>query len=205
MADARDQDLSTGRMSAPDAVREKLRRAIVSGELAPGIQLKQDELAERFGFSRIPVREALRQLEAEGYVTIYPNRGAVVAELRLEDVLELLEIRLALESHALRLAVPRMVEMDIDAAEAILKAYDSESEPEKWGEMNWQFHSTLYAPCNVPKLLAMIQANYGHVSRFTRGMVSRAAGKEQPQREHYVLLTACRKGRVDRAVQLLAD
>ena len=193
------------KLSAPDAVREKLRRAIRSGKLAPGLQLKQDELAERFGMSRIPVREALRQLEVEGYVTIHPNRGAVVAELSLDEVVELMEIRTALECHALRLAIPQMSDLDLETAEGILRAYDEAPEPETWGEMNWAFHVTLYAPCDRPKLLAMIEANYGHVSRFIRGLVSRTVGKERPQHEHYQLLGACRKGDVDRALYLLGE
>ena len=193
------------KLSAPDAVREKLRRAIRSGKLAPGLQLKQDELAERFGISRIPVREALRQLEVEGYVTIHPNRGAIVAQLSLDEILELMEIRIALECHALRLAVPQMSDLDLETAEGILRSYDEEPEPETWGEMNWTFHVTLYAPCNRPKLLAMIEANYGHVSRFIRGTVSRTVGKVRPQQEHYQILGACRKADAERAVYLLGE
>src|SRR6187402_1183909 len=126
--------------STPDTVREALRRAISAGELAPGIQLRQDELAEKFGTSRIPVREALRQLEAEGFVTFLPNRGAVVSDLSVDEVVELLEIRIALECHALRLAIPVLGEIDLDEARKILQAYDSEPDPAKWGAFNWKFH-----------------------------------------------------------------
>jgi DNA-binding GntR family transcriptional regulator len=191
--------------STPGAVREALRRAIIAGEFAPGFQLRQEELAERFGTSRIPVREALRQLESEGFVTILPNRGAVVSGLSVDDVVELLEIRIALECHALRLAIPAMGEVDLDEANKILRSYDAEPDPEKWGAFNWTFHETLYAPCNRPRLLAMIEANYGHVSRFTRAFVSRATGKERPQREHYELLELCRSGEVEKAVRLLRE
>lgn len=202
---AKARDAAGGRVPAPDAVRDELRRAIGAGELAPGTQLRQDELAERFGTSRIPVREALRQLEAEGFVTIQPHRGAVVSTLSLDEVLELMDIRIALECHALRLAVPAMGEMDIEAAADILKSYDEEPEPERWGEMNWAFHATLYAPCDRPRLLAMIEANYGHVGRFTRSSVSRAAGKDRPQAEHHAILAACRRGEAERAVRLLGE
>ena len=104
------------RVSAPNTVREGLRRAILAGEFAPGSQLRQDELAQRFGTSRIPVREALRQLEAEGLVSILPNRGATVSSLSLDEVLELMEIRIALECRALRMAIPNMVDTDLDFA-----------------------------------------------------------------------------------------
>lgn len=191
--------------STPDAVREALRRAISAGELAPGIQLRQDELAEKFGTSRIPVREALRQLEAEGFVTFLPNRGAVVSDLSIDEVIELLEIRIALECHALRLAIPAMGDIDLDDAGAILRSYDEEPDPENWGAFNWRFHKSLYAPCNRPRLLAMIEANYGHVGRFTRALVSRATGKDRPQREHYQLLEFCRDGEIEKAVRLLRE
>jgi DNA-binding GntR family transcriptional regulator len=191
--------------STPDAVREALRLAISAGELAPGFQLRQDELAQRFGTSRIPVREALRQLEAEGFVTIQPNRGAVVSDLSVDEVVELLEIRIALECHALRLAIPAMGEVDLDEARKILRSYDKEPDPENWGAFNWSFHRALYAPCNRPRLLVMIEANYGHVNRFTRALVSRATGKERPQREHYQLLELCRDGEIEKAVRLLRE
>lgn len=191
--------------SAPEVVRDALRVSISSGELAPGSQLRQDELAERFGTSRIPVREALRQLEAEGFVTILPNRGAVVSDLSIDEVIELLEIRIALECHALRLAIPAMGEIDLDEAKVILQSYDAEPDPAKWGAFNWKFHETLYAPCNRPRLLSMIEANYGHVSRFTRALVSRATGKERPQQEHYQLLEFCRAGEIEKAVRLLRE
>lgn len=191
--------------STPDAVREALRHAISAGEMAPGFQLRQDELAERFGTSRIPVREALRQLEAEGFVTFLPNRGAVVSDLSIDEVIELLEIRIALECHALRLAIPAMGDIDLDDAREILRSYDEEPDAEKWGAFNWRFHKALYAPCNRPRLLAMIEANYGHVGRFTRALVSRATGKDRPQREHYQLLEFCRDGEVEKAVRLLRE
>ena len=191
--------------STPDAVREALRRAISAGEMAPGFQLRQDDLAERFGTSRIPVREALRQLEAEGFVTFLPTRGAVVSDLSIDEVIELLEIRIALECHALRLAIPAMGDIDLDDAREILRSYDEEPDAEKWGAFNWRFHKALYAPCNRPRLLAMIEANYGHVGRFTRALVSRATGKDRPQREHYQLLEFCRGGEVEKAVRLLRE
>lgn len=191
------------KVPAPGRVRDALRRELMSGAIAPGRPLRQDELAARYGTSRIPVREALRQLEAEGLVTFHANRGAVVTLLSLDEVLEMLDIRIALECRALRLAIPNMADEDFEAAAAILKSYDAEPSPERWGEANWQFHWTLYAPCNRPKLLAMIEGNYGHVNRFTRTQVSRATGKERPQREHYAILDFCRQGEVERAAGLL--
>lgn len=189
--------------SAPEFVREQLREAIISGELQSGAKLSQDELASRFGTSRIPVREALRQLEAEGLVTLYPNRGAVVATLSLSEVLEIMEIRIALECRALQLAIPNMIDADIDAAEEILQRYDTEPDPAKWSEMNWRFHEALYVPCNMTRLLALIEANFGHVNRFMRVQISKVVGRDVPQRDHHNILDACREGDTEKAVKLL--
>ena len=196
-------NLPEDKQSAPDLVRDQLRQAIHAGEFQPGEQLRQEELADRFGTSRIPVREALRQLQTEGLVTLERNRGAVVAALSLQEVLEMLDIRIALECRALFLAVPNMIDIDFDAAAKILKSYDKEPRPQKWGEMNWRFHEALYLPCNRGKLLAMIEANYGHVSRFVRTQVSMASGKEKPQKDHYEILAACRGGDARKATNLL--
>lgn len=193
------------KLSAPDVVRDGLRKAIFSGDLVAGTQLRQDELAARFGTSRIPVREALRQLESEGLVTLHPNRGASVSSISLEEVLELLEIRIGLECRALKLAIPNMISGDFDLAAQILQGYDDEPAPQKWGEMNWRFHETLYVPCGRPKLLTMIESNYGHVGRFVRLQVSLASGKEQPNREHWAILDACRAADINQAVKLLED
>lgn len=191
------------RKSAPDLVRDGLRDAILSGKYTEGQQLRQDELAEQFGTSRIPVREALRQLEGEGLIELQANKGAVVKGLSIDDVLELLDIRIALECRALKLAIPNMAIEDLDLAEEILSEYDAAPDPAAWGEMNWRFHWTLYSPCNRPKLLSMIEANYGHVSLFTRRQVSMATGKTKPQQDHAELLRLCKEGEAEAAVILL--
>ncbi|CAN7358616.1 GntR family transcriptional regulator [Bosea sp. LjRoot9] len=191
------------RIPAPELVRAGLRAAIIAGDIAPGTQLRQDEIAARFGTSRIPVREALKQLSVEGLVDFLPNRGAIVKTYSLADLMEVMEIRIGLETRALRLAIPHMVEEDIAAAGAILKDYDAEPRPEMWAQMNWQFHRLIYVPCNMPRLLELIESNWNHVSRFTRTRVSIAAGKESPNREHWKILEACQAGAIDKAVTLL--
>ena len=195
--------IKTARASAPELVRDGLRAAIVDGRFASGAKLSQDELATRFGTSRIPVREALRQLESEGLVHIVPNRGAVVAGLSFAEAVEIMDIRIGLECRALRLAVPNLLDDDFRAAEAVLADYDRESRPEYWGEMNWQFHRILYNPCDRPRLVALIEQNVSHISRFARTHISRLTGKGMPQRDHYDILAACRLGDPGRATRVL--
>ena len=187
----------------PAIIRDRLRDEIGKGKLAAGTQLLQDKLARRFKTSRIPVREALRQLAAEGLVSYNENRGATVSSLSLEQVLDLLEVRIALECHAIKLAVPTMVDADIEVAQRLLETYDAEPEAASWGEFNWKFHQSLYAPCNSTRLLALIEDNYGHVDRFLRLQVSLATGKQQPQRDHKEILRACKRGDAVGAARLL--
>ncbi|KQW72420.1 GntR family transcriptional regulator [Ensifer sp. Root127] len=191
------------RKSAPELVRDGLREAILAGKYQEGQQLRQDELAEQFGTSRIPVREALRQLESEGLIELQANKGAVVRGLSIDDVLEMLDIRIALECRALKLAIPNMAVEDFELAEEILKAYDAAPDPATWGEMNWRFHWSIYSPCNRPRLLSMIESNYGHVNRFTRQQVSLSTGKARPQQDHADLLRLCKEGEVAEALALL--
>lgn len=196
-------DAVAAKASAPEMVRDGLRRAILDGSLRSGLQLRQDEIAEQFGTSRIPVREALKQLAGEGLVTLNRNRGAFVSILSLSDVLEMLDIRIGLECRALKLAVPEMVQADFHLAEEILDLYEQEPSAERWSDMNRRFHEALYAPCDRPKLLQMIETNRGQISRFTAIQVSRVAGKVDPNREHRLILAACRAGDAAAATRLL--
>lgn len=191
--------------SASAVVRDSIRRAILSGELEAGQQLAQEDLARRFEVSRIPVREALRQLESEGLVTYKTNRGAVVSSPTLAEIIEMFDIRSALECRAFRLAIPNMTEMDIERARQVLNLYDTEPDVERWSEMNWEFHSILYLPCDRPRLLALIDANYSNVGRFTRVFVSQTSGRDRPQKEHYELLDLASRHETDQAVKLLED
>lgn len=184
-------------------IRDQLRYEILSGHLPAGTQLRQDALAERFQASRIPVREALKHLEAEGLVSHQLNRGAVVAGMSVEQICELLDIRVALECHAARLAVPQMVERDYLAMEAILKAYsESQSIPE-WAEHNRRFHLALSAPANNKRLLRLIEEFCLNTDRYTHLAMSRATGKDRPQEDHYRIVEAARAGDAEQVARLL--
>src|SRR3954453_11705892 len=107
--------------TTPDLIAESLRDEILRGGIPPGQPLRQEELAERFGVSRLPVRDALMRLETQGLVHVYPNRGAFVISLSGDEVREIYEMRLLLEGDILERAVPRMTPDDwrrIDAAQA---------------------------------------------------------------------------------------
>src|SRR6266566_6571488 len=111
------------RQSLTSAVADKLRDQIIRGEIPEGAQLRQDAIATQFQVSRIPVREALRQLDAEGLIAIVPNRGAIVPTLSPDDIEELFSIRALLEPEVLKLSIPHLTQEDFAEAQAILRTY----------------------------------------------------------------------------------
>ncbi|GGC66258.1 GntR family transcriptional regulator [Undibacterium terreum] len=186
-----------------EQITAAIRKHIFDGVLSAGVPLKQEELAERFGVSRIPVREALKTLEAEGLIRHEPNKGAVVASHSLSEVIEMLDIRIGLETRALRLAMPHLTEQDLQNAAAILDRYDASSKPSVWSALNLEFHLALYKAANKPRLLKMIEDLVLGTQRYTRVYISHTVGREQPQREHHALLEALRRKDVEQAVSLL--
>lgn len=186
-------------------IRDQLRYEILSGVLPVGQPLKQDALATRFNASRIPVREALRQLEAEGLVTHYLNRGAVVAGMSMVQICEMLDIRIALECHAARLAVPNMVERDFETMEKILAAYEEADSVADWAEYNRRFHLALSAAANNRRLRQLIEEFCLNTDRYTHVLISQATGKEGPQSDHYRILKACRAHDTDTVVKMLEE
>jgi DNA-binding GntR family transcriptional regulator len=189
------------RQSLASAVLERLREKILSGELREGEQLRQDAIATEFQISRIPVREALSHLAAEGLITIVANRGAVVSALPAEEIMELFETRAVLECHMLRFAIPNMTETDFRTAEDVLRNYEEslekDSEVKSWGMLNWSFHSALYAPAKRPFMLAYAKALNINCDRYTRLHLVFTRDLHRAGRAHRELLEACKTGNPD--------
>jgi DNA-binding GntR family transcriptional regulator len=187
---------------------DSLRDRILHGRFPEGEPLRQDAIAEELGVSRIPVREALRQLESEGLVTFHPHRGAVVSTLSLEEITELFELRAEIESDLLRRAVPRMTTEDDARAKEILGAYESALEAGEvslWGELNWQFHSALYAPSKRQYTLNILSKLHQHADRYLRMQLALTHGESRARTEHRAIATAVRKRDVRKAAQLMRD
>ncbi|HEY8564018.1 MAG TPA: GntR family transcriptional regulator [Beijerinckiaceae bacterium] len=188
------------------AAAAALRERILSGAFPAGAQLRQDSLAAEFGVSRIPIREALVQLEAEGLVRIVPHRGAVVALLSAEEVEELFELRALLEPRLLRRSGPRLTPEDHDALAAILAEYDAALEADRvgrWGELNTRFHERLYARAGRPRTAALASTLLREADRHTRMQLALTRDLGRAQAEHVELVALCRAGRVAEACRLL--
>jgi DNA-binding GntR family transcriptional regulator len=191
------------RQTTVTLVADELRRRIMSGTLPEGHQLRQEALAAELGVSRIPIREALRQLEAEGFVVIASHRGAVVSKLSPDEIIELFELRIRLETWLLELAIPQMSEGDLDAAEAALEAMISNRKIENWGQLNWDFHAALYAPAARPATLRILRRINENTDRYIRLQISLTSGQLKAHREHKELLQLCRIRNAARAVAAL--
>lgn len=192
-----------GSVLSADAVTDTLREMILAGTMGIGVQLKQEALAKRFGVSRIPVREALKRLQAEGLIEHTPHQGSIVASRSIPELLEILDIRIGLETRALKLAIPHMKSADYNRAQEIMTRYDNSDSPLEWSELNLQFHLCLYRPCGLPKLLQMIEDIVRGIGMHLRVQQSYKVGRKSPQAEHRELLKACVDKNIELSIQLL--
>jgi DNA-binding GntR family transcriptional regulator len=188
------------------AAAEQLRRRILNGSYPAGHALRQDALAEEFGVSRIPVREALMQLEAEGLVKIVPHRGAIVAALSPDEVIELFELRALLEPELLKLSGPKLGRDDYARLEAILAEYSAELRARhvsRWGELNTTFHMLLYRHAGRPRSLALVSNLLRECDRHARVQLAATNGIRRAEEEHAELVRLCQEGEFASASALL--
>jgi DNA-binding GntR family transcriptional regulator len=191
--------------SAADIVYEALRKAIIEGELAEGENLRQDQIASLFNTSRIPVREALSRLEQNGLITTQRYKGAVVAGLSIEEIEEIFEFRALIEAEVIRLAVPNMNTKTLDAARRHCEAFGGEANSAKWGEINRNFHYSLYEAARRPYYLQIVRASLDRIDRYLRAQLTLTDGMNRARREHQGILDACIEGNTDKAAELTRD
>ncbi|WP_323120267.1 GntR family transcriptional regulator [Burkholderia alba] len=190
--------------SVASHIAQSLAARIVSGDIAPGERLKQDELADAFGTSHVPVREAFRRLEAQGLVISEPRRGVRVAPLDVHAVEEVARMRAVLEPLALRHAMPRFTEDDLALAASWLSIEAPPDDVAALERANRGFHEALTTPCGMPRLVATLadlhQASARHLFTTWKWLGWRA----RSDGEHEAILDAVRAERVDDACERLA-
>ena len=183
-----------------------LRERILRSEYPEGEPLRQDAIAMAFGVSRIPVREALRQLEAEGLVSFHPHRGAVVASLSLADIDEVFSLRATLECDLLRRAIPRLTEEQLQRADEVLDGYGHafrEGDVAAWGEFNRRFHAALYSPADRPVTAVIVQRLHQQSDRYSRVQLVITGGQSRAAEEHQAILDAVRARAARAATSLM--
>jgi DNA-binding GntR family transcriptional regulator len=142
-----------------ESIAEKIRDLILSGQLEPGVRLMQNELAEKLGVSRTPVREALQKLASEGLVTFSPYKGASVAEFSSAELEDIYSIRIALEGYCARLAAVRITDSQLEQLQALFERMKQEyARADRWQLLaaNRKFYAVLYAIPNQPRLYDLI-------------------------------------------------
>lgn len=143
-----------------DQIVEILREAVLTGEFTSGARLLQDDLAERFNTSSTPIREALRQLQAEGILEHSPYRGVQVAEVKMEDVREVYMIRAVMESYVTRLAVPYLNHTHLEQLQALqteMREYVATGELSNLRKANYKFHLMIYEASKMPYSIKIIK------------------------------------------------
>jgi DNA-binding GntR family transcriptional regulator len=183
-----------GYRTMADVAYQMLQNRILSGALRPGERIDQDAEAQRLNASRMPVREALRRLEAEGLVVIHRHRGAVVRPLSVNDLEDLYVLRLALEGVAGRLGTEHLTDDGLQAMHALLPAMEAivaRQDPAAWIDLDWTFHEILYRAARRPRLLRTIQTLREEASRYRRIGLALPDVLAVSLREHKAILEAC--------------
>jgi DNA-binding GntR family transcriptional regulator len=175
---------------------------IVTGQLEPGAKLRQDHIAEEFGASHVPVREAFRKLEAQGLAVSAPRRGVRVASFDLEEVREVALMRAELEGLALRQAAQHLTSSILDQAEEATVAGDNSRDVRSWEEANRRFHRLVLTPCGMPRLLAAIDDLHSVSARFLFS-AWRSDWEVRTDHDHRAILGFLRQGNIDNAVAVL--
>ena len=180
-----------GRDTTAKAVAERLREEIQHGTLAAGTRLRQNDVAQRFGVSTTPVREAFAQLQAEGLVRIDPHRGAVVFHPSVDDVLEFYEIREALESLAVTHAIPNLRADVARELEGLIGRMRRTEDARKWLKLNDQFHLKLYEAADRPRLSNLIDTLRDASAPYIHMFVASRPASQRANEEHKEILDAC--------------
>jgi DNA-binding GntR family transcriptional regulator len=190
--------------TAPETIAAALRADILSGEAKPGTLLRQEDLAARFAMSRIPVRDALRLLEAEGLVTIATNRGAQVVQFSRDEVAEIYHLRILLECDCLGLAVTRMTEADLDRIERIRQRAEIDAATPEWNDGDWAFHEALYRPSGHARQIEMIKNLRTTSDLYAAAHQALPKERKRWLADHRTIVAACRARRAAEAVAALS-
>ena len=204
-----------GRAPAPlenrtlwERVHEYLRDEILSDNLPPGTELQEVALAASLGVSRGPLREALGRLSAEGLVTIRPRNGAVVRSLSKQEFVEAYQVREALETFALRLAVPRLTEEDVQTLQTLIDRMVEQADADDvpgFFKTNTAFHEALVEISGNRRLRDLHHQVARQLGRYRMRSLALRGNLQRSIAEHREILDAAQCGDTEQAVQLLSE
>ncbi len=189
-----------------EKILEMIRDAILKGTMKPGERVSEPELAERFGISRTPIREAFRQLESEGYLEVVPRKGAIVASLSERDIEEFYAIKIILEGFAAKMAAENLTEKDIERLEAInerLQKIAEEGDVKNFFRVHNEFHDLFIKAAGNDKLFEMINQLVMRFKRLRLASLSHPGRMEISVEEHRNMIEAFKKHDGERADSLV--
>lgn len=190
-----ESDSAKPTVSAAEQVAADLRRRILAGEIVPGERIRQEEVAERFGVSRLPVREALRMLEAEGLTELETKKSARVPLLDMQQVALMYQMRERLEPLALTESIPNLTDAQIDRLDELQARIEKDDDLQHFLELDRELHLLSYAGCDSDQLIGAVTRLWNSTQYYRRAFMTITG----PQRrwvvnsEHALLLDAIRR------------
>ncbi len=185
------------------AVTQLLRQSLDSGRWASGEPLRQEEIAAELGVSRVPVREALFQLQAEGLLHMIPNKGMYVRTVSAGDLRELFRLRWLIESDVLAQAVPLHTPASINRLETVQAALDKAQAVADWVAGDREFHEALYAPAQRPESMTVVRRLRFQVDRYYFARLKPGTRAQGWHDEHHALIRAARRRDPNAALKVL--
>ena len=198
-------DPSVSSPVASERVTAAIRSAILGGRFAPGSRIRQEELADEFGTSRLPVREALKRLESEGLIILVPNSGAWVAKLDLAECIEVYKMRERLEPLALGEGAGSLPAAILERMEQLATEMERVEDIEDFIRLDREFHLMSYGPSNMPKLNRMIERFWNSTQHYRRAFatVMGVEGLRLVHYEHRLLIEALKRHDAEEAERIL--
>jgi DNA-binding GntR family transcriptional regulator len=174
------------------SITEQLRRAVLEGVYPPGHRMKQEELADRFGVSRIPLRDALRTLEGEGLLRSEPGRGTYVTVLDLDEIDDIYDLRRLVEPSFAEHVVDRVSRRDVARFEQMAETMDRVdlTGAAGWSRTNLAFHLDMYRLSRLTVRYEVISQMYHRLEPYSRFYVHGTSAYERVQREHRAMVQA---------------
>lgn len=196
------------RQSLPDIIADDIRERILSGELSEGEAIRQEALADEYQVSRMPIREALKRLDAEGLVQLTNNKGASVIKHSLSEIGEIFDLRRLIEVDMFRRAIPKMTVTDFALSDKLVNEMDASyaaNDVAKWGSLNAQYHSSLYAAADCKFTNELLKKISLRSDRYVRMHLTVMPELEMVKDQHHQLLILAQKQEVDQACELLTN
>ncbi|HEY5350089.1 MAG TPA: GntR family transcriptional regulator [Candidatus Lustribacter sp.] len=191
------------RRSLSEQIAIWLRDAIRSGELEDGSELNQIALADQFGVSRVPVREAMRQLQAEGWIDAKRHQRAVVRGISRERILEILELRALIETFLIEKTIVTITDAEVKRLTGLCDEMDATADHRHWLELNQTFHSALYASANSVTATKLLEQLSAQVERYVRSHGEHIRREGEADAEHRAILAAVRRRDVAESQRLV--